>query len=198
MRTLAAIEVRPAALILSTESPPPSARKRLAATSPSLRDREETACPPPPTFKLQSSNPLPSNGLQISHPLKPAQVSSPAILLPVPSRGRAQGLAILLRRGCVERDRTGDAGAVLSGASSARTVKGSGAESRIVQGLVSQGRDLPVGGAVAARGEYPRWFGRPSRTAPAKTTYAERLSFAETVFSIFFRVRARTLRRPFP
>jgi hypothetical protein len=171
-------------LILSLHTPPidPGLAALDAGPLPPLRGRRRNpACPAPPTFKLRATNPLPRNGLRISRPPKRAQVPNPAMMLSVPSRGRAQGLAILLRRGCVERGGRGLVSgqpwrAPRSGFDRARRpgdrgrcrrpCKGSGAESRIVQGTMLQGHHLPVGGAVAARGEYPRWFGRPSRTAP--------------------------------
>ena len=159
--------------------------------------------------------PCPARDCSEKHPLERAQVSSPAILLPVPSRGRAQGLAILLRRGCVERGGRG----LVSGqpwrapkpASLGRlgaAPGGSGAVSPIAQRVWR--RESDRSGDGSARGP-PSRRGRGSgkglraplvrETEPYsswKTTYAERLSFAETVFSIFFRAGARTLRRPFP
>ena len=119
---------------------------------------KDLACPTRRTCELRATNPLPRNGLQISRPLEPAQGPKPLMMLFVPSRGRAQGLAILLRRGCVERDRTGGCRRSSFRTASPRTVKGSGAESRIVQGTGTQGARPPAGGAVAARGEHPRWF----------------------------------------
>ena len=159
------------------------------------------ARPTLPIIKPRATNPLPRNGLQISHPLEPAQVSAAAILLPVPSRGRAQGLAILLRRGCVERGGRG----LVSGqpwrapkpASLGRlgaAPGGSGAVSPIAQRVWRRESDRSGDGHArrppsrrgrgSGKGLIPPLVrGNTSRTAPAKTTYAERSSFAETVIT---------------